>query len=56
MSPDRNHSIEVAIEYDDPRYWYMMLGAIAIGYMLNKAFDIAPKGKKVNFLMGLGAL
>ncbi len=54
MSPDRKHSIEVAIEYDDPRYWYMMLGAIALGYLLNKAFDLAPKEKKVNFLMGLG--
>jgi uncharacterized membrane protein YwaF len=48
------NSIEVAIEYDDPRYWIMMGGALLFGFILHKIFYRAPADKKDKYLIVLG--
>lgn len=48
------NSIEVAIEYDDPRYWIMMGGAILFGFLLSKLFDHVQEDKKNKYLIYLG--
>ena len=35
VHPLDTQSIEVAIEYDDPRYWIMIFGAVVFGLFLN---------------------
>ncbi|MBM55523.1 MAG: hypothetical protein CMB32_03090 [Euryarchaeota archaeon] len=54
MSPADAHTIEVAIEYDDPRYWIMMFGAILFGIFLNRLFDRTSEESRSRLLNGLG--
>ena len=54
VNPLDTSSIEVAIEYDDPRYWIMIFGAVVFGLVLNKFFDRATEDARGNYLVILG--
>ena len=54
VHPLDTQSIEVAIEYDDPRYWIMIFSAVVFGLVLNKLFDRATEDARGNYLVILG--
>ena len=54
VNPLDKQSIEVAVEFDDPRYWIMIFGAVVFGLVLNKLFDRATEDARGNYLVILG--
>ena len=50
------NAVEFLIEYHDPRYWIMVAGALAIGFLLIKFFDQVAEEKKGTYLKRLGMM